>query len=39
MIRTLFPLEKKALEDSFKDCGEESKTWEEIQQRARELGI
>ncbi len=39
MIRTLYYVDKKMLEDSFKNCGEQSKTPQEINQRAKELGF
>jgi hypothetical protein len=39
MIKTLYNADKKILEDSFKNCGEQSRTMPEIEQRARELGL
>jgi hypothetical protein len=39
IIRTLYCADKKILEDSFKNCGEQSRTMQEIEQRARELGL
>jgi hypothetical protein len=39
MIRTLYPVDKKMLEESFKDCGEFSRTCGEIQERAKKLGV
>ena len=39
MIRTLYHADKKMLEDSLKNCGEQSRTIDEIEQRAKELGL
>jgi hypothetical protein len=39
IIRTLYSVDKNVLENSLKGCGEESRTSEEIQQRAIELGL
>jgi hypothetical protein len=39
IIRTLYFVDKKMLEDSLKNCGEQSRTAQEIEQRARELGL
>jgi len=39
IIRTLYCVDKKMLEDSLKNCGEQSRTMQEIEQRAKELGI
>jgi len=39
MIRTLYHVDKKMLEDSLKNCGEQSRTIDEIEQRAKELGL
>jgi len=39
ILRTLYHVDKKILEDSFKNRGEQSKTMQEIEQRARELGL
>jgi hypothetical protein len=39
IIRTLYPFDKKNLAYSFKNCGEQSKTWQQIKARAKELGL
>ncbi len=39
IIRTLYPFDKKNLAYSFKNCGEQSKTWKQINARAKELGL
>jgi hypothetical protein len=39
IIRTLYYADKKILEESFKNRGEQSRTMQEIEQRARELGL
>ena len=39
IIRTLYPFDKKSLVDSFKDCGKQSKSWRQIKERAKELGL
>ena len=39
IIRTLYCIDKKLLEDSFKNRGKQSRTMQEIEQRARELGF
>jgi hypothetical protein len=39
IIRTLYNVDKKMLEDSLKNCGEQSRTVQEIEQRAKELGL
>ena len=39
IIRTLYYTDKKILEDSFRNCGEQTRTMLEIEQRARELGL
>jgi len=39
IIRTLYNVDKKILEDSFKNRGEQSRTIEEIEQRAREIAL
>jgi hypothetical protein len=39
IIRALYCVDKKMLEDSLKNCGEQSRTMQEIEQRARELGL
>jgi hypothetical protein len=39
IIRTLYCADKQMLEDSLKNCGEQSRTMQEIEQRARELGL
>ena len=37
IIRTLYPVDKKNLVYSFKNCGEYSKSWKQIKERAKEL--
>lgn len=39
IIRTLYPVDKVMLENSLKNCGEQARTIEEIEQRAKELGF
>ncbi len=39
IIRTLYPVDKKNLAGSFKNCGDQSKSWRQINQRAKELGL
>jgi hypothetical protein len=39
IIRTLYPFDKKNLADSFKNCGEQSKSWQQIKERAKKLGF
>ena len=39
IIRTLYHVDKKMLENSLKNCGEQSRTIQEIEQRAKELGL
>ena len=39
ILRTLYSVDKKILEDTFMNRGEQSKTMQEIEQRARELGL
>ena len=39
IIRTLFPCDKRSLANSFKNCGEQSKSWRQIKRRAKQLGL
>jgi len=39
IVRTLYPLGKKSLMESFKNCGEQSKSWRQIKERAKKLGF
>jgi len=39
IIRTLYHVDKKMLENSLKNCGEQSRTIQEIEQRVKELGL
>jgi len=39
IIRTLYPFDKKNLEYAFKNCGELSKSWQQIKERAKKLGF
>ena len=39
ILRTLYRVNKKMIEDSFKNRGEQSKTMQEIEQRVRELKL
>lgn len=39
IINTLYPLYKKELKHTLGNCGEFSRTWEEIQERAKKLGL
>ena len=39
IIRTLYHADKKILEDSLKNCGAQSRTMQEIEQRAESLGF
>ena len=39
IIRTLYCVDRKMLEDSLKNCGEQSRTMQEIEQPAKELGL
>lgn len=39
IIRTLYPVDKKNLAYAFKNCGEQSKSWPQIKERVKELGL
>jgi hypothetical protein len=39
IIRTLYAKDKMLLENAFNNCGEFSRTWQQIEQRAKELGL
>lgn len=39
IIRVLYPIDKESLENSFKNCGNETKEWHQIEQRAKQLGL
>ena len=39
IIRTLYLFDKNGLAESFKNCGEQSKSWRQIKKRAKKLGF